>query len=91
MARGWIAAINTFLEHHNNRPNVEHSAIQKAFKGMTLALEEIEEQKNLISADIIMVSWPHSLLAAREPRDTDSAADRRRSCTLWSSGLQMHV
>ncbi len=91
MARGWIAAINTFLEHHNNRPNVEHSAIQKAFKGMTLALEEIEEQKNLISADIIMVSWPHSLLAAREPRDTDFTADRRRSCTLWSSGLRLHV
>ncbi|KAI0773994.1 hypothetical protein C8Q74DRAFT_801022 [Fomes fomentarius] len=59
MARGWIAVINTFLEHHNNRPNVEHSVIQNAFEGMTIALEEIEEQKNLISADIIMVSRPH--------------------------------
>ena len=60
VATGWGDGIATFLELHYkfvaDKAAVERSTLQQGLRAMGAAVTELEEQKNLISIDVIMVS-----------------------------------
>ena len=56
MAWGWVDTIIEFLEAHRDRATESPAAVKQAFKSMLSTLAEVDQQKNLISYDVISVS-----------------------------------
>ena len=56
MAWGWVDTIIEFLKVHRDRATESPAAVKQAFKSMLSTLAEVDEQKNLVSYDVISVS-----------------------------------
>ena len=56
----WVAAINTFLDMQQSGDKLEPAVAQKSSREMVEAIKEVDEEKGLMSCDIILVSPFHS-------------------------------
>ena len=56
MAWGWVDTIVEFLKVNRDKAHQPSATVQQAFRSMLAALAEVDQQKNLISFDVISVS-----------------------------------
>ncbi|KAI0751478.1 hypothetical protein C8Q80DRAFT_1268708 [Daedaleopsis nitida] len=85
IATDWVRSISRFvaLHHQHKKQAVERAMMQKTFKDMTSALAEVEDQKSLISFDIITESGLHTVvnrladarIVAAKSRPSERAAE----------------
>ncbi|TFK86503.1 hypothetical protein K466DRAFT_587194 [Polyporus arcularius HHB13444] len=69
VAWGWVDTIIKFLQVNRDRAKESPTVAQLAFKAMVTAVTELEEQKNLISFDVITSTGLYKVVKALASAD----------------------
>ncbi|RPD61842.1 hypothetical protein L226DRAFT_571250 [Lentinus tigrinus ALCF2SS1-7] len=64
MAWGWVDTIIHFLKINRDRAQQPPTAVQQAFRSMLATVAELDEQKNLISFDVISSTGLYTVVKA---------------------------
>ncbi|KAI0722149.1 hypothetical protein C8T65DRAFT_734576 [Cerioporus squamosus] len=76
MAWGWVDTIIKFLEVNKNRAKEPPTVTQQAFRAMVAAVAEVDEQKSLVSFDVITSTGLHAVVKALANADVRAQKTR---------------